>query len=137
MSKNKLIINNEYEIVELTPNDMHKCSSFWNLNDSRLIERKTFAYKVNDEYIGGCALYERYEKCGHLSHFDVRKDLRGKGIGSRILEFAIKHLKETNMEIMRLHVLKDNVSAIKLYKRYGFNETDEIIPDRIVMIKML
>jgi len=137
MSKERLIIDDKYEIVELTPNDLPKCSSFWNVNDSRLIERKTFAYKINDEYIGGCALFERYEKCGHFSHFDVRKDLRGNGIGSRILEFAIKYLKETGMEIMRLHVLKDNLSAIKLYKRYGFNETDEIVPERIVMIKIL
>jgi len=132
-------MNKECEIVEVTPNDLPKCSSFWQNTDSdtRLIERATFAYKIGDEYVGGCALFERYEKCGHLSHFNVRSDLRGKGIGSRILEFAIKHLKEIDMEIMRLHVLKNNLSAIRLYERYGFEYFEDLSPEKIVMLRKL
>ena len=102
-----------------------------------MIDRKTFAYRTGGEYVGGCALFERYEKCGHLSHFVVRSDLRGQGIGSRILEFAIKHLKEMGMEIMRLHVNKDNPSAIRLYERYGFKYAEDVTPEKIAMVKKL
>jgi len=131
-------MDKEFEIVELTLNDLPKCSSFWEvMNDSRLVDRKTFAYKIGDEYVGGCALFKRYEKCGHLSHFSVRSDLRGNGIGSRILEFAINHFKETGMEIMRLHVFKNNPDAIRLYERYGFKNTEDITPEKIAMIKTL
>ncbi|MDD2361847.1 MAG: GNAT family N-acetyltransferase [Oscillospiraceae bacterium] len=128
---------NKYEILEITPDELPKCSSFWNINDTRLIERKVFAYKIDDEYVGGCALFVRYEKCGHFSHFDVRSDLRGNGIGSRILEFAIQYFKDIGMEKMRLHVLKDNKSAIRLYKKYAFEYVEDITPEKIVMIKIL
>ena len=137
MNKNPEIINKEYKIIELTPDDLPKCSSFWDVNDSRLVSRKIFAYKIGDEYIGGFALFERYEKCGHFSNFNVRSDLRGNGIGSRILEFAIKYLKETGMEIMRLNVFKNNPSAIKLYSRYGFVHAEDMTPEKIAMIKTL
>jgi len=129
---------NKYEIVEITPDELTQCVSLWDdVNDTRLVERKTFAYKTGGEYVGGCALFERYEKCGHLSHFVVRNDLRGQGIGSRILEFAINHLKEMGMGIMRLHVNKDNTSAIRLYERYGFKYAEDVTAEKIAMVKTL
>lgn len=128
---------NDYEIVEVKPEDLQRCSSFWYVDDSRLVERKAFAYKVGDEFVGGCALFVRYEKCGHFSHFFVRSDLRGKGIGSRILDFAIQYFKNIGMEKMRLHVYKDNPDAIRLYKRYGFEQIEETASGKIIMIKQL
>ncbi len=128
---------NGYEIIELTPDDLPKCTSFWYVDDSRLFKRKIFAYKIGDEYVGGCALFERYEKCGHFSHFAIRSDLRGNGIGSRILEFAIQYFKDMGMEKMRLHVFKDNPSAIRLYKRHGFEHAEDITPEKIAMTKIL
>ncbi|MDR1687064.1 MAG: GNAT family N-acetyltransferase, partial [Clostridiales bacterium] len=73
----------------------------------------------------------------HFSHFAVRSDLRGKGIGSSILEFALNYFRTIGMEKMRLHVYKDNPLAIKLYERYGFQYAEDITPEKIAMIKIL
>ena len=128
----------EHEIIEILPDELPECVSFWgDGNDSRLIERKTFVYKMGDEYVGGCALFERHEKCGHFSHFFVRSDLRGQGIGSCLLEFAIEHLKEMGMKIMRLHVDKDNLRAIRLYEKYGFVYSGDATPEKMIMLKEL
>lgn len=131
----------EYEIVELTLDDLPKCSSFWGYPNTRLEEflrsgaRRVFAYKTGDEYVGGCALIIRESQPGHFSDFCVREDLRGKGIGSRILEFAINCFREKGIQKIRLHVFKDNPSAIRLYERYGFKHFENMIPEKIAMIK--
>ena len=131
-------MNKKFEIVELTPSGLQKCASFWDdINDTRLTDRQTFVYKMGGECVGGCALFERYEKCGHFSHFVVRSDLRGKGIGSKLIEFAINYFKEAGMEIMRLHVDENNPSAIRLYERYSFKRAENITPEKFIMIKIL
>lgn len=132
---------NEYEIVELTLDDLPKCSSFWGYPNTRLEEflnsgtRKVFAYKIGDEYVGGCALIIREAQRGHFSDFVVREDLSGIGIGSRILEFAIDLFKEKSIKTIRLHVFKDNSIAIKLYTKYGFKHFEDMTPEKIAMIK--
>ena len=79
---------NEYKIVELTLNELPKCSSFWGYPNARLEEflrtgaRKVYACKMDDEYVGGCALIIGENQIGHFSDFFVREDLRGRGIGS-------------------------------------------------------
>lgn len=131
----------EYKIVELTLDDLPKCSSFWGYHNTRLEEflrsgaRRVFAYKIGDEYVGGCAIIIRENRHGHFSDFCVREDLRGKGIGSRILEFAISYFRENGMQTVRLHVFKDNPSAIRLYTRYGFKHFEDMTPEKIAMIK--
>lgn len=127
-----------YEIIQITPDELPLCVSFWGeTNDKRLTERKTFVYKTGGEYVGGCALFERYKKCGHFSHFFVRDDLRGQGIGSRLLEFAVLYLRDMGMEIMRLHVEKTNTKAIKLYEKHGFVYSGDATPNKMIMIKEL
>lgn len=134
---------NDYEFVELTPDDLPKCSSFWGYPNTRLEEflksgvRKVFAYKIGDEYVGGCALIIGNKQSGHFSDFFVREDLRGKGIGSRILEFAINCFKDKSIKTIRLHVFKNNPSAIKLYEKYGFKHFEDMTPEKIAMIKTL
>lgn len=133
----------DYEIVELSLDDLPKCSSFWGYPNTRLEgflksgTRKVFAYKIGDEYVGGCALIIGNNQPGHFSDFCVREDLRGKGIGSRILEFAINYFRDKNIITIRLHVFKNNPSAIKLYEKYGFKHFEDMAPDKIAMLRIL
>ena len=51
----------------------------------------------------------------------VKEEYRNKGIGSRLLEFAINWAKETGVvKRIELHVFNTNGRAIHLYKKYGF-----------------
>ncbi|MDR0326317.1 MAG: GNAT family N-acetyltransferase [Oscillospiraceae bacterium] len=140
---------NEYEIVEVTSNDLDKCESFWgpaNNGETRLAklmnsgERRAFAYKINNEYVGGCAISIRNNeqgKYGHLSYMSVRSDMRNNGIGSCIIDFTMNFLRKIGINTMRLNVNKDNPSAIRLYTRNGFIFAEDITPEKIAMKRTL
>ena len=131
----------EYEIVELTIDELPKCASFWGHPNTRLEEflkngtRRVFACKADGEFVGGCALMVREDERGHFSDFFVRENLRGRGIGSRIIEFALGFFKNEGVKTVRLHVYKDNLSAARLYTRYGFEYLEDVTPEKIAMIK--
>ena len=129
-------------IVELTVNDLDNCASFWDFPNKlaepiKNGEKKVFAYKIGDSFVGGCALSVSEETCGHFSYFSVAPDFRGKGIGSKLIDFAVEHFKAMNLSKMRLHVNKDNTDAIRLYERKGFVYECDATPERIAMIKLL
>ena len=129
-------------IIELTVNDLKECASFWDFPNKlaepiKNGEKKAFAYKIGDSFVGGCALSVSEEACGHFSYFSVAPDFRGKGIGSRLIDFAAKYFKETDLGEMRLHVDKDNSDAIRLYERKGFVYECDATPERIAMVKTI
>jgi RimJ/RimL family protein N-acetyltransferase len=78
----------------------------------------------------------------HLS-----KELRGKGLGDRLLKAIIKEAKKTlKTKIITLEVIAENKLAINLYEKNGFIKNGEIkkgikhfgkLLDEILMIKYL
>lgn len=134
-------------IVSLTTNDLNKCTSFWdipeNIDSYRLTElmrsgkRKAFAYQIGNDYVGGCALSVREEDCGHFSFFAVAPDFRRKGIGSKMIDFAVNYFKDIGMKRIRLHVFKNNPDAIRLYERKGFVYAFDVTSEKIAMIKTI
>ncbi len=56
----------------------------------------------------------------------VHPDYLKKGIGRRLIEFAIQYSKELNMKAIRLDVFEKNIPAISLYKKYGFQYIDTV-----------
>ena len=50
----------------------------------------------------------------------VEKDLRGKGIGRRLLEFAIEHAKDSGKEKLRLYARPWNTAMRKVCANVGF-----------------
>lgn len=128
-------------IVELTVSELDGCAAFWDI-PAKLAEpmrngkKKAFAYKIDGNFVGGCALSIK-DDCGHLSYFSVAPDFRGKGIGSHIIDFAEKYFKKIGIGKMSLHVDKDNSDAIRLYERKGFIYECDATSERIAMIKIL
>lgn len=51
----------------------------------------------------------------------VKKSMRGKGLGTLLLEAIKKRAKELGLEFLQLEVYEGN-PAIRLYKRSGFKE---------------
>lgn len=56
----------------------------------------------------------------HITNICIEESERGKGYGSKILEHIIKRAEEFKKEKIILEVRVSNISAVKLYEKYGF-----------------
>lgn len=130
----------EIKIEPLKLEDYSKCSNIWNMKSQPLAEkwreeiasgnRLVFIYKINGEFIGEGALvlvtgdpdYTIAGKRVYVSRMIVKKEYRGRGIGSDILEFLINKAREMGFSEMTIGVDKDNENALHLYRKYGFND---------------
>lgn len=138
---NKLFIEYAETVIEpLKPDEYHKCSNIWNMKTQPLTEkwyneilsgnRIVFIYKINGEFIGEGALvldtgdsdYTIPDRRVYVSRMIVKKEYRNKGIGAEILTFLIEKAKEMGCSEMAIGVDKDNVSALHLYRKFGFTE---------------
>ena len=60
----------------------------------------------------------------HLHHFAVLHRYRGKGYSHYLMKESIKFAQSKNMQL-KLEVHKENITAINLYKKYGFHTFDD------------
>lgn len=105
----------------------------------------------NDVVIGDLSLAVTRDliKFRHKAYLgmSIQKDYCNLGLGSLMLEMAIKQAKENGFEQIEVDVFGDNHRAIHLYEKHGF-ETCGRLPkafklkdgryiDEIMMIKML
>ncbi len=58
-----------------------------------------------------------------LNRIALKKQFRGRGLATRMIDFLIRFLKQNSFEILMLEVRSTNVPAKKLYEKNGF-ETD-------------
>jgi ribosomal protein S18 acetylase RimI-like enzyme len=58
-----------------------------------------------------------YGSLGFIGWLIVHQDFRGRGLGTRIMEHALKHLQTQGVEVILLDATK---KAIPLYERLGF-----------------
>lgn len=49
-------------------------------------------------------------------------EIRGQGFGTRLLQTALKHARELGLEQIELSVYTDNLAAIHLYRKCGFQD---------------
>ena len=138
--KNKSEKKQEIKIELLKLDEYEKCSNIWNMKAQPLAEkwreeipsgnRLVFVYKINGIFIGEGALvldtgdpdYTISGQRVYVSRMIVKKEYRGRGIGSEILEFLINKAKEMDFVEMTIGVDKDNENALHLYRKYGFTE---------------
>lgn len=59
---------------------------------------------------------------GELANIAVREDRRGRGIGSRLLDWVIDRARERRVRRVHLEVRASNERALALYRRRGFRE---------------
>ena len=55
----------------------------------------------------------------------IREDVRGKGIGQKMFEWAIKRAKDRNAHLLQLTVDRKRPDAITFYEKLGFQSTHE------------
>ncbi len=80
----------------------------------------------SDKYRQGFAFISVIADEAELIDIAVRRELRGKGLGEKLLCYALEQAKSNAASSMYLEVRKSNEAAKMLYQKYGF----EIIGER-------
>lgn len=94
---------------------------------SSLLEDKKsclfFAWR-NGEIIGDVSLNGLPRRMKHRAELGITvlKSEWNKGLGSQLLEKAIKFAKLNGIEIINLEVRSDNLRAIHVYEKFGFRK---------------
>lgn len=97
---------------------------------SRINEhRKVFIIKENNELLG--QIYVEVEPEfgeSNIEFIAVREDKQGKGLGSKLINIAINWIFSfEKIESITLCVNKENKKALKLYRKCGFKEKNNMI----------
>lgn len=121
-------------IVELTKNDIEKIEKlakvfseiFKNkdeiINDfNNNIFSKYFIYFEKSNIIGFVNYYDLYDRF-EIANIVVLPEHRNKKVGSKLIENLIKIGQEKKIVNITLEVRCNNEYAVKLYKKYAFEE---------------
>ncbi len=73
----------------------------------------------------GCCRYRATEKGIKLERFAVLQELRGKGVGKRLVQTALGNIDAANLPEGTLLYLHAQIPAMALYSRFGFESIGE------------
>jgi len=65
-----------------------------------------------------------YRNCAQILSLAVAPDARGQGVGTALLESALRILKQRGARQVKLEVRPDNLAAHHLYSKFGFRSVD-------------
>lgn len=71
------------------------------------------------------------EDAAYLSLLAVRPDLHARGVGRALLTGAVQTARQAGCPRVVLHVLADNVRAVRLYEAAGFTPTGHAFPHAV------
>lgn len=81
---------------------------------------------VNGKHVGNCSFSPvgPFKRLAHRCDVAIAlyQEYWGSGIGSIMLETALRYAKEAGFEQAELEVVSSNTKAIKLYEKYGFKK---------------
>ncbi len=69
--------------------------------------------------VGYIGMWFVMDEC-HITNIAVHSDFRRQGIASKLIKQMIKLCKEHEISYILLEVRKNNISAQKLYEKFGF-----------------
>ncbi len=79
----------------------------------------------NDRVVGWCDVFPfsnpRLSHRGGLG-MGLLPEFRGQGLGSKLLAAVLGHAKTFGLEKVELHVYTSNISAVGLYRKFGFEQ---------------
>jgi RimJ/RimL family protein N-acetyltransferase len=76
--------------------------------------------KFNQTLIGACGLKKIDDSSAEYWGYIGEKEFWGKGIGNEMIQYCIAKAKNIKLDLVYLHVTKENLVAIKLYAKNGF-----------------
>jgi len=117
--KELALFEKEPEAVEVTIKDLQK-DGF-----GTTPKFKCFVAEANSKIEGIALIFTRYStwkgEVLHLEDLIVSQDMRGKGIGSLLLDEVVKYAKEIGVKRVSWEVLDWNEPAIMFYEKKGAN----------------
>lgn len=124
MNKNNIYIWNEYYPFEEFENDIEQSRLYLLVDDSNICA----AFALFDSITGAeCFKWvSDNTKAIYIGRLGVNVDYLRKGIGTRVIDEAITLAKQRRGEYLRLTVVKENIPAINLYLKNGFNQVDGV-----------
>lgn len=119
-------------IVDRIHNFINKCSVEALLSDEH--DRKFFvavlpASSESEEVVGLVLIRHWRGNIWELGDLKVHPSVRKLGIGSRLLSTALSYVKHKKGKEVQLVVDVNNIAALNLYKKHGFN----VYPSRTIM----
>ena len=103
---------------DLPENEINKINNYVKNNVPKLLNN--YSNIVVDNKVVGCLLLTDKDDGTLLDEIYLEEKYRNKGIGTNIIKEVI-----SNNDIIYLWVYKENVQAISLYKKLGFNVIEE------------
>ncbi|MBQ8527331.1 MAG: ribosomal protein S18-alanine N-acetyltransferase [Lachnospiraceae bacterium] len=97
---------------------------------SDALDKSRYLYMVAEEsgdIVGYCGLYQVLDE-GNITQVAVRKDMRGRGVGRKLLQDFMQKGCEKGIVAYTLEVRVSNQNAIRLYEVCGF-ETECVRKD--------
>jgi ribosomal protein S18 acetylase RimI-like enzyme len=89
--------------------------------ESFVEEPRVFAAKVNEQQAGWIELgYQNWNNTMRVWEFLVKEGYRRKGIGTQLMNQAVKIAKEKDARLLVLETQSCNMPAIDFYLNYGF-----------------
>ncbi|AKB46570.1 acetyltransferase, GNAT family [Methanosarcina sp. Kolksee] len=75
------------------------------------------------EDVGFLAIYtnDYSKRVAFISSISVIPEYQGTGISQKLINFSIEHSRKKAMKYIKLEVNKNNIKAMKLYRKNGFN----------------
>jgi len=87
-------------------------------------EHKRSSPADNQRLIGSLVLMDRGQ-AAQLRYFLLEPEYRGMGLGSKLMELFMEYLHGCGYKSSYLWATEQQVAAAKLYKRYGYQLTEE------------
>ena len=84
-------------------------------------------------------LIKRTEYHFHLARLIVAPEIRGNGYGRKLCRYLIERAVQLNCQLLTLNVYQDNLTALGLYRKIGFEVTPAAdgmpLPSEVVHMK--
>ncbi|WP_338874179.1 helix-turn-helix domain-containing GNAT family N-acetyltransferase [Spirosoma sp. SC4-14] len=87
--------------------------------------------EADGQFVGCIAVVGRLATVGQLRWFLLDKAFRGQGVGKKLVDVALAFSRERNYKSLYLLTTTDQTTAHHIYKRAGFELTDEHEPVRL------
>jgi ribosomal-protein-alanine N-acetyltransferase len=79
-----------------------------------------YVLRTNEQPVAGFCAFWRVAEQFHINNLAIRPELRGRGLGSRLLHAVIAEAGRLGAESATLEVRRSNLAAIRLYEQAGF-----------------